>query len=178
MSEQFFEKLILNSPYGRPTKHWELDKNGLPTQKIIDQRRPANFLTPIPQSRKQKAVQQTLDVFDTHSKNGELSLFINSIRDKVNQWRNLPENNNWKVTPITKALLTDWQHHQSNSFRPFFCQLEAVETAILKLFCNYDDLGDRLSRPRTLLIDSKQLESGDALFPILLCKLMMGTLTL
>ena len=33
----------------------------------------------------------------------------------------------------------------------------------LNLFRNYDDLGDRLSRPRTLLIDSKQLESGDAL---------------
>ncbi|MGL5034369.1 MAG: hypothetical protein ACRC6M_11280, partial [Microcystaceae cyanobacterium] len=33
----------------------------------------------------------------------------------------------------------------------------------LELFRNYDDLGDRLSRPRTLLIDSMQLESGDAL---------------
>jgi type III restriction enzyme len=33
----------------------------------------------------------------------------------------------------------------------------------LALFRNYDDYGDRLPRSRTLLIDSEQLESGDAL---------------
>jgi type III restriction enzyme len=35
----------------------------------------------------------------------------------------------------------------------------------LALFRNYDDYGNRLSRPNTLLIDSEQLESGDALDP-------------
>jgi type III restriction enzyme len=85
MSDQFFAKPILNSPYHRPTQHWELDKNGLPTQNIIGERRSASFITPIPRPRKQKAIQQTLDIFDTHSKNGELSLFINNIRDKVEQ---------------------------------------------------------------------------------------------
>jgi len=33
----------------------------------------------------------------------------------------------------------------------------------LKLFRNYDEHGNRLARPRTLLIDSEQLESGEAL---------------
>ena len=33
----------------------------------------------------------------------------------------------------------------------------------LKLFSNFDENGTRLPRPRTLLIDSEQLESGDAL---------------
>src|SRR5205823_1905788 len=32
-----------------------------------------------------------------------------------------------------------------------------------ELFRNYNEHGDRLARPRTLLIDSEQLESGDAL---------------
>ena len=32
-----------------------------------------------------------------------------------------------------------------------------------ELFRNYDDYGNRLPRPRTLLIDSEQLESGEAL---------------
>src|SRR5205807_10223971 len=32
-------------------------------------------------------------------------------------------------------------------------------------FGNYDDSGNRLARPRTLLIDSEQLESGEALDP-------------
>ena len=35
----------------------------------------------------------------------------------------------------------------------------------LALFRNYDDHGNRLPRPRTLLIDSEQLESGEALDP-------------
>src|SRR5439155_16548995 len=35
----------------------------------------------------------------------------------------------------------------------------------LDLFRNYDDSGNRLARPRTLLIDSEQLESGEALDP-------------
>jgi type III restriction enzyme len=33
----------------------------------------------------------------------------------------------------------------------------------LELFRNYDDQGRRLARPRTLLIDSRQIEAGDAL---------------
>nr|WP_322743690.1 hypothetical protein [Romeria gracilis] len=33
----------------------------------------------------------------------------------------------------------------------------------LALFCNTDDYGNPLARPRTLLIDSEQLESGDSL---------------
>src|SRR6266571_5115357 len=35
----------------------------------------------------------------------------------------------------------------------------------LELFRNHDDSGNRLARPRTLLIDSEQLESGEALDP-------------
>ncbi len=35
----------------------------------------------------------------------------------------------------------------------------------LELFRNYDEAGSRLARPRTLLIDSEQLESGEALNP-------------
>ena len=30
MSERFFEDPILNSPYERPIRHWELDKDGIP----------------------------------------------------------------------------------------------------------------------------------------------------
>ena len=33
----------------------------------------------------------------------------------------------------------------------------------LALFQNFDEYGNQLARPRTLLIDSEQLESGDAL---------------
>ncbi|HUL11762.1 MAG TPA: hypothetical protein VLU73_06295, partial [Methylococcaceae bacterium] len=38
-----------------------------------------------------------------------------------------------------------------------------LENGRLALFRNFDEHGNQLSRPRTLLIDSEQLESGDAL---------------
>ena len=39
----------------------------------------------------------------------------------------------------------------------------SLENGRLPLFRNYDDFGNQIARPRTLLIDSEQLESGDAL---------------
>jgi type III restriction enzyme len=38
-----------------------------------------------------------------------------------------------------------------------------LENGRLALFRNYDDFGNRISRPNTILIDSAQLESGEAL---------------
>jgi len=48
----------------------------------------------------------------------------------VDQWRSLPNPNDWQVTPETVRLLQHWRHHQFSAIRPFFCQIEAVETAI------------------------------------------------
>jgi type III restriction enzyme len=42
----------------------------------------------------------------------------------------LPNPNQWQVTPETARLLRHWRHHEFSSVRPFFCQVEAVETAI------------------------------------------------
>ena len=54
MTNPFFEKPILNSPYEYPSRHWELDATGQPTQAIKPSRRPADFITPIPKPRKRK----------------------------------------------------------------------------------------------------------------------------
>ncbi|MDY7573136.1 hypothetical protein RGU77_02340 [Actimicrobium sp. CCI2.3] len=65
MTNQFFEKPILNTPYGYPSRHWELDSSGQPTQKIIGSRRSAEFITPIPKPKKSKGVLQlTTMTFD------------------------------------------------------------------------------------------------------------------
>jgi type III restriction enzyme len=139
MTEQFFEKPILNSPYEYPALHWELDEDGQPTNKLIESRRPSKFLTPIPKPKKRKKaqddIQQALPLYDTEGISDEsqaydLSLFINSVRDKVNAWRRLPDTADWKVTPETARLLQHWRSHKFQSLRPFFCQVEAVETAI------------------------------------------------
>jgi type III restriction enzyme len=48
----------------------------------------------------------------------------------VDSWRSLPNPNQWQVTPETARLLQHWRHHRFSGIRPFFCQVEAVETAI------------------------------------------------
>ena len=62
MDNPFFEQPILNSPYAGPSRHWELDAQGQPTQKIIQTRRPAEFITPIPQPKKRKGQPQQQDL--------------------------------------------------------------------------------------------------------------------
>jgi hypothetical protein len=66
MTEQFFERPILNSPYDYPGRHWELDESGQPTNRIIERRRRAEFITPIPKPKKRRLGQSAL-VFDEGS---------------------------------------------------------------------------------------------------------------
>ena len=54
---------------------------------------------------------------------------INEIRGYVNTWRSLLPSQ-WQVTPETQRLLLHWRQHSFSGPRPFFCQVEAVETAI------------------------------------------------
>ena len=137
MSNPFFEHPILNSPYESPSRHWELDDQGQPTQQIIESRRRAEFITPIPPPRKRKGKGNELKlVFDegeglsTQAQQYDHTAIINAVRERVNQWRNLPNPNNWQVTPETARLLQHWRHHKFSNLRPFFCQVEAVETVI------------------------------------------------
>ena len=55
---------------------------------------------------------------------------ISELRRQVDQWRTLPNPNDWHVTPETARLLQHWRSHPFNNIRPFFCQIEAVETLI------------------------------------------------
>lgn len=137
MSDAFFDKPILNSPYAYPSRHWELDATGQPTQQIIERRRRAEFITPIPKPKKRKgAAEQASLNFDegkglsTDKQRYDHTAVINSVRQQVDQWRSLPSSNDWRVTPETARLLQHWRHHDFSSIRPFFCQIEAVETAI------------------------------------------------
>jgi type III restriction enzyme len=134
MDNQFFERPILNSPYEGPTRHWELDADGQPTQRIIETRRSAQFISPIPKPRKRKdrATQQELGLEGdaAEPQKYDPTPVINELRYHVDQWRRLPNPSDWSVTPETGRLLHHWRHHPFSSFRPFFCQVEAVETLI------------------------------------------------
>ena len=138
MSDQFFKQPILNSPYEYPGRHWELDEAGQPTQKIVNSRRPAEFITPIPKPKQQKgsssqqaelALGEATEV-STEKQKYEHTEIINAVRRQVDAWRRIPDPNHWQVTSVTARLLQHWRHHEFSDIRPFFCQIEAVETAI------------------------------------------------
>jgi type III restriction enzyme len=64
MIEDFFEHPILNSPYQYPSRHWELDETGQPTQQIAKSRRRVSFITPIPKPRQASKTAQASLILD------------------------------------------------------------------------------------------------------------------
>jgi len=131
LNDAFFQSPILNSPYHSPTRHWALDSGGQPSGVVVQGRRRSDLTTPIPKPKKKTgkaAAMEDLyadaagDVYDPTET-------INGIRSAVESWRALPESQ-WQVTPTTARLLRHWRTHPFANQRPFFCQVEAVETVI------------------------------------------------
>ena len=136
MMESFFERPILNSPYAPPDRHWELDDDGQPTNRIIDTRRRSDLITPVPKAKKRRRSRQEQMTFadegglTSEDQEYNPTPIINEVRTYVETWRNLPNPDQWQVTPETARLLKHWREHDFQGVRPFFCQIEAVETAI------------------------------------------------
>jgi type III restriction enzyme len=135
----FFDRPILNSPYEPPRYHHALDDEGQPVdQPPVEGRRDSKFITPVPKPRKRRrgAAGQASLVFtdeaglSTEEQEYNPTPIINEIRQHVASWRSLLNPADWGVTPTTARLLTHWRHHNFESVRPFFCQVEAVETVI------------------------------------------------
>ena len=100
MSHLFFDHPILNSPYACPQRHWELDADGQPTQRVLERRRRAEFITPIPKPKKRKTATpgatQGEIVFDegkglsTQAQQYDPTSIINDVRQYVSLWRACP----------------------------------------------------------------------------------------
>ncbi len=140
MAHSFYEQPILNSPYEEPGRYHDLDDEGQPTDNPPNAgRRRSEFITPVPKPRKrrQKAdpKQAAMDLAGNDGISSEEQEYnptpiINEIRTHVANWRRLPSQSDWGVTPATARLLQHWRHHEFQGIRPFFCQIEAVETII------------------------------------------------
>jgi Aldo/keto reductase family len=138
VAETFYDQPILNSPYDPPGRHHDLDKDGQPTDRPpVQGRRKSDLWTPVPKSRKRRKAgrgKQQEIVFQDDAGLSDAGQeynptpIINEIRDHVAAWRNLPNPNDWQVTTVSARLLQHWRHHPFQSIRPFFCQVEAVET--------------------------------------------------
>ena len=88
----FFESPILNSPYELPTRHWQLDEKGQPTNVIENGRRIASYVTPVARVKKttkQDSLEQQQFEFDDTIKDEDGSQeyetysWINRVREAV-----------------------------------------------------------------------------------------------
>jgi len=119
------ENPVLNSPFEEPTQHFLFDEDGI-TNHVVTPRRLSSYFVPIPQTRKKSKQQLQLDSEWTADRIEE-NAWINKLREQVKLWRR--GGYNPRPTTVTKSLLDYWQRHDRDR-RLFFCQLEAVETAI------------------------------------------------
>ncbi|RME29123.1 MAG: restriction endonuclease, partial [Candidatus Zixiibacteriota bacterium] len=176
-AEKFFEQPILNSPYERPSRHWELDANGQPTHNIIESRRRVDFVTPIPKPKRQKGPtsQAKLALDDTEGLSTDeqeytQATLINELREYVEQWRNLRNPHDWNVTPVTARLLEHWRHYEFTDIRPFFCQIEAVETLIW-----LTEVAPKLGKTGRKFLDHLERANADANPELLRIALKLAT---
>ena len=127
MKQVVIENPILNSPFIEPTRHWKFSDAGI-TNEIDGTRRVSAYFIPIAQPRKKKGSDADQMVFETEWTQDRIeeNKFINEVRAQVAQWRaaRYPA-----VTKTTARLLEYWNNPRRDN-KLFFCQIEALETAI------------------------------------------------
>ncbi len=118
------ENPVINSPFDEPQRHFKFDERGI-TEDIVNGRRRSEYFIPVPKPRQQpKEVQTQLELHVPELR--EANAFINRVREEVSAWRTSGYPG---VTDTTKRLLKHW-NDTTRELRLFFCQREAVETAI------------------------------------------------
>ncbi len=113
---------VLCSPYDPPDRHWRLDEFGRAdrTYPPLDGRRePLRISVP----SDMKATDQVVLRLDDRETNKTIS----DIRKAVSAWR---DNGFEGTTSVTRRLLWHWTDPQATRLRPFFAQVEAIETFI------------------------------------------------
>ncbi len=116
MAHATIDRLIINSPYEEPQRHWRYERETL-LFSLEDGRRPAGYVVASGDSK----------AFDDPGIFVEIPL-VNQIRPRVKTWR---EAGYPGISGITKRLLEHWRDPEEfEARRFFFCQLEAMETLI------------------------------------------------
>ncbi|MEO6039260.1 MAG: restriction endonuclease subunit R, partial [Saprospiraceae bacterium] len=123
MPKAVIENPVLNSPYEEPKRHFFFDEEGI-TDRVVDARRISSYFVPIAKPKK-KGKQLELDTEWTADRIEE-NKFINDLRRAVGRWRMTYYAG---VTATTRLLLQYWSNPDRER-RLYYCQFEAMETAI------------------------------------------------
>ncbi|MCX6832162.1 MAG: DEAD/DEAH box helicase family protein [candidate division Zixibacteria bacterium] len=123
MADVLIENPILNSPYVEPKRHFRFDEEGI-TDEVVEQRRQSSYFVPIARPKK-KGKQLQFDTEWTQDRIEE-NKQVNRIRERVGIWR---QGGYAGVTNTTRRLLEYWSNPEREK-KLFFCQIEALETAI------------------------------------------------
>ena len=122
MSQVVIENPIINSPFDEPTRHFRFTYEGI-TNEIVDSRRTSSYFVPIARPKKTGSKQLQ---FDTEWTRIEENKLVNEIRRRVALWRT---GGYVGVTQTTARLIAYWIDPNREK-KLFFCQNEALETAI------------------------------------------------
>ncbi len=138
MANRRIDNPILNSPFEAPARHVRFDDDGI-TDEVVDGRRRSSHLTPIPAVKKRggRSAQAELEYAEERVDRVVENTFVNQVRDQVDRWRALGHPG---VTATTRRLLDHWTD-PAREKRFFFCQIEALETAIYLAEFAHKDTG-------------------------------------
>ena len=140
MSRVNIDNPVINSPFEEPKRHFKFNARGI-TEEIAEGRRRSEYFMPFPKPKKQSGqAQLQFELPDRDLR--EANAFINSVRTQVTAWRNSGYPG---VTPTTRRLLEHW-NNPDNEPRLYFCQREAVETAIYLNECENKRRNDSFYR--------------------------------
>ncbi len=116
MSQKVIDQLIINNPYEEPRSHWLYIRESQSFERKDGRRKSGYWRAQLRTSRN----------YDDPGEFVEIPL-VNQIRPRIKEWR---ENNYPNVTGITRKLLQFWWEREHRQQPLFWCQLEAIETAI------------------------------------------------
>jgi type III restriction enzyme len=117
------ENPVINSPFEEPKRHFRFSDDGI-TNEIVLGRRVSSYFVPIAPPKK-RGKQLSFETEWTKERIQE-NTFINQVRGRVAIWR---QGGHLGVTRTTAFLLDYWTHPERER-KLFFCQIEALETAI------------------------------------------------
>ncbi|MSU80423.1 MAG: restriction endonuclease subunit R [Gemmataceae bacterium] len=123
MKQVIIDNPIINSPFEEPARHFRFVENNI-TEHLDDGRRVSSYFVPIAQPKKRHQQTPLFDDFEPSAV--EENKEINQLRQKVDVWRKRGYSN---ISTVTRELLSYWTDPQRDR-RLFFCQIEALETAI------------------------------------------------